>query len=70
MVAFAIFVSPLGLMAPAPALEHIALEIIAFGEMNFPCDTLAARICRKILAERIAYFQWQSALSRSGGSIF
>ena len=42
----------------------IILEIIAFREVNPPCDILAARIFRKIPAERIAHFQWQPALGR------
>ena len=41
--------------------EHIALEIIASGEVNSPCDNLAARIFRQIPAGRIAHFQWQFA---------
>ena len=49
-------------------LEHIALEIIAFGEVNSPCDNLAAGICRQIPAERIANFQWQFAPVRIGMS--
>jgi hypothetical protein len=36
----------------------LRLRLSLDGEVNSPCDNLAARICKQILAEQSIHFQW------------